>query len=183
MVDGATSPVFFAVVASFLAPLLPLSPIGCSAVGIFAYKAINTMDSMIGYKNEKYIDFGRAAARLDDIVNFLPARISGFCLIGSAFLMQCNWKNAVTIYFRDHSNHSSPNAAHPEAAVAGALGVQLGGPSIYFGNIVEKPYIGDALVPVIPNHIKECNRLVVVGILLFFLGSLFAKYMFSLLIT
>jgi len=167
MVDGATSPVFFAVLASFFAPLTPLSPIGCSAVGIFAYKAINTMDSMIGYKNDRYIDFGMVAARLDDVVNYIPARISGIILIVSAFILRFNYKNSSVIYSRDRANHSSPNAAHPEAAVAGALSVQLGGPSIYFDKRVEKPYIGDDLVPINPNHIKKVNRLVVVAIILF----------------
>lgn len=178
MVDGATSPLFFAVLASLFSPLTPLSPIGCSAVGIFAYKAVNTMDSMIGYKNEQYIFFGRVAAKLDDVLNYLPARMSGWCLIASAFLLRLNWRNAAKMYLRDHDKHSSPNAAHSEAAVAGALDVQLGGPSQYFGKIVVKPFIGDATVQVVPRHIKSVNRLVVIGILLFMGCILSLRYLF-----
>lgn len=181
MVDGTTSPLFFAVLASLFAPLTPLSPIGCSAVGIFAYKAVNTMDSMIGYKNERYILFGRVAALLDDAVNYIPARLSGLCLLAAAYLLGCNWKNAVKIYFRDHDKHTSPNAAHPEAAVAGALGIQLGGPSNYFGKRVEKPFIGDFLEKCTPQHIKRVNRLVIVGIIIFSVLILSCRYVFFML--
>lgn len=181
MVDGSTSPLFYAVIASFFSPLVPLSPIACSAIGIFAYKAINTMDSMIGYKNDRYIYFGRTAAKLDDVVNFIPARISGICLIGAAFLRRLNWKNGARIYFRDNDKHTSPNAAHPEAAVAGALGIQLGGPSRYFGKIVEKPFIGDHGAKIVPEHIKTVNSLVVTGILFFTIMILLARSMFYLL--
>ncbi|PHR26914.1 MAG: cobalamin biosynthesis protein CobD [Desulfotalea sp.] len=177
MVDGSTSPLFFAVLASLCSPLVALSPIGCSAVGIFAYKAINTMDSMIGYKNEHYILFGRVAAKLDDIVNYLPARMSGLCLIASAYLLRLDGANATKIYFRDNDKHSSPNAAHPEAAVAGALTIQLGGPSSYFGEIVEKPFIGDTIVQISHRHIKQVNRLVVVGILIFTTCLLGCRYL------
>lgn len=161
MVDGATAPLFFAVAASFLSPLLPLTPISCSALGIFLYKAVNTMDSMIGYKNDKYLEFGRIAAKGDDFINFVPARLSGLCIVATAFLLRLDWKNSLRIYLRDRNNHSSPNAAHPEAAVAGCLGVELGGPSTYFGKIVEKPTIGDRFNPIGPEKIKEANRLVI----------------------
>lgn len=183
MVDGTTSPLFFAALASLLAPMTPLTPIGCSAVGIFAYKAVNTMDSMIGYKNEKYIHFGRIAAKLDDVLNFLPARISGLCLIVSAYVMRLNWRNAAKVYFRDNARHTSPNAAHSESAVAGALEVQLGGPSQYFGKTVVKPYIGDSTVEVTPQHIKTVNQLVVVGILFFTALLLLFRYLFSVVAT
>lgn len=178
MVDGATSPLFFAVLASFFAPFVSLSPIGCSAVGIFAYKAVNTMDSMIGYKNEQYLLFGRIAAKLDDVLNYIPARMSGICLIASAYMLRLNWRNAAKVYLRDHNNHSSPNAAHSEAAAAGALNIQLGGPSQYFGKTVVKPYIGDAEVEVEPQHIKTVNRLVVVGIICFTVIVLLFRYLF-----
>lgn len=180
MVDGATSPLFFAVLASLFSPLTVLTPIGCSAVGIFAYKAVNTMDSMIGYKNEQYLLFGRIAAKLDDVLNYLPARMSGICLILSAFVLRLDWKNSVKIYLRDHANHSSPNAAHSEATVAGALGLQLGGPSQYFGKTVEKQYMGDAKVDVVPQHIKTVNQMVVVGILFFTGLVLLLRYLFYL---
>lgn len=178
MVDGSTAPIFYAVFASLFSPLVILSPIGCSAVGIFAYKAVNTMDSMIGYKNEQYLLFGRVAAKLDDLVNYIPARISGLCLIASAFLLRLNWRRAAEIYFRDNDKHSSPNAAHPEAAVAGALEIQLGGPSSYFGKIVVKPFIGDSETKVTAQHIKSVNRLVVVGILAFMTCVLSCRYLF-----
>lgn len=183
MVDGATSPLFFAVLASLFSPLTALTPIGCSAVGIFAYKAVNTMDSMIGYKNEQYLFFGRIAAKLDDVLNYLPARISGICLIVSAYVLRLNWRNAAKVYFRDHANHTSPNAAHSEAAVAGALDVQLGGPSQYFGKTVVKPYIGDAKIEVTPQHIKTTNKLVVVGILFFTGFVLSLRYLFCSVAT
>lgn len=183
MVDGSTSPLFYAVLASLFAPLVPLSPIGCSAVGIFAYKAVNTMDSMIGYKNERYLLFGRVAAQLDDAVNYIPARLSGLCLLAAAYLLRLNWKNAAKVYFRDHDKHSSPNAAHPEAAVAGALGVQLGGPSTYFGKRVEKPFIGDPVVKCVPQHIKTVNQLVVVGIIFFAVLILSWRYLFYMLVS
>ena len=180
MVDGTTSPLFFAVLASLFSAFTPLSPIACSAVGIFAYKAVNTMDSMIGYKNEQYLLFGRVAAKLDDILNYLPARMSGWCLVISAFFVRLNWKSAAKIYLRDHNKHSSPNAAHSEAAVAGALGVQLGGPSFYFGQLVVKPFIGDAGVQVVAQHIKKAHRLVVVGIVIFLTLMLSLRYLFYL---
>ena len=183
MVDGATSPLFFAVLASLLSPLTTLSPVGCSAVGIFAYKAVNTMDSMIGYKNEQYLLFGRIAAKLDDVLNFLPARMSGICLVVSAYVLRLNWRNALKVYFRDNANHTSPNAAHSEAAVAGALDVQLGGPSQYFGKTVVKPYIGDAEIEVTPQHIKTTNQLVVVGILFFTGFVLFLRYLLYVVVT
>ena len=180
MVDGTTSPLFFAVLASLISPLVPLSPIGCSAVGIFLYKAVNTMDSMIGYKNEQYLLFGRVAAKLDDLLNYLPARMSGWCLIVSAYVLRLNWKSATKIYLRDHDKHSSPNAAHSEAAVAGALGIQLGGPSKYFGQTVVKPFIGDPETKVVAQHIKSVNRLVVVGVLIFMGWVLSFRYIFFL---
>ncbi len=155
MVDGITAPLFFAILASCLAPVLDMSPISCSVVGAFLYKAVNTMDSMIAYKNEKYLKFGRVAARLDDAVNFFPARISGFCLIIAAFFLKLDYREAAKVFLRDRLKHSSPNAGHTEAATAGALGVRLGGPSIYFNKIVEKPYMGDSDIRPVPADIKE----------------------------
>lgn len=167
MVDGITAPLFFAILASFFAPVLNISPISCSVIGAFLYKAINTMDSMIAYKNEKYLKFGRVAAKLDDAANFFPARISGFCLIIAAFLLKLDYKKAAKVFLRDRLKHSSPNAGHTEAATAGALGVRLGGPSFYFNKMVEKPYMGDTDFEPIPEDIKKTNRLVIVGSLIF----------------
>ena len=125
----------------------------------FLYKAVNTMDSMVGYKNEKYLYFGRAAARRDDLANFIPARISALFMIGAAFLLGMNGRQAVKTYRRDRYKHKSPNSAHTEAVCAGALGIRLAGPASYFGKMVEKPYIGDALRPVEDEDIVRANRL------------------------
>ncbi len=168
MVDGITAPFFFAILLSFCSPYVAMTPIGCSAIGALLYKGVNTMDSMIGYKNEKYLKFGMVAARLNDIVNFLPARMSGFLLIIAALILKLDYRSAARIYFRDRLCHSSPNAGHTEATVAGALGIRLGGPSIYFGKLVEKPFLGDNIRDIVDLDIKRCNHLVVVGAILFF---------------
>lgn len=167
MVDGVTAPLFFAVMASFAAPFVGLRPIYCSVLGAFLYKAVNTMDSMIGYKNEQYLHFGRAAAKLDDVVNFFPSRISGLCVIVAAFFLKLDYREAARIFLRDRLNHSSPNAGHTEAATAGALGLRLGGPSFYFGKIVEKPYLGDGIREPVADDIKKTNRLILVGTSIF----------------
>jgi adenosylcobinamide-phosphate synthase len=167
MVDGVTSPLFFAIIASFAAPFVGLSPIDCSVLGAFLYKAVNTMDSMIGYKNEQYMEFGRSAAKLDDAMNFLPSRISGLCVIVAAFFLKLDYREAARIFWRDRLNHSSPNAGHTEAATAGALGLRLGGPSSYFGKIVEKPYLGDGVREPVAEDIQKTNRLILVGTLIF----------------
>ncbi len=167
MVDGITAPLFFALLASYCAPLGTLAPISWAVLGAFLYKAINTMDSMIAYKNERYIKFGRVAAKLDDAVNFIPARLSGCCLIMAAFFLKLDYRKAAKVFLRDRLQHASPNAGHTEAPAAGALGVQLGGPSLYFNEIVEKPYIGDADVHPVPGDIQKTNRLVIVGSLIF----------------
>lgn len=169
MVDGITAPLFFAVLASFASPFVGLSPIDCSVLGAFFYKGVNTMDSMIGYKNETYRQFGRCAAKLDDVMNFLPARISGLCVIMAAFFLKLDYREAARIFRRDRLNHSSPNSGHTEAAAAGALGLRLGGPSVYFGKIVEKPYLGDGLREPAADDIKKANRLVLVGTAIFIL--------------
>ncbi len=179
MVDGITAPLFFAVIASFAAPFVGLHPICCSVLGAFLYKAVNTMDSMIGYKNERYVNFGRAAARLDDVVNFFPSRISGLCVILAAFFLKLDYREAARIFRRDRLNHSSPNAGHTEAATAGALGLRLGGPSSYFGKIVEKPYLGDGVREPVPDDIKKTNHLVLVGTTIFLLVLIGLRLMVS----
>jgi len=118
------------------------------AVGGLFYKAVNTMDSMVGYKNDKYLYFGRWAAKLDDAVNFVPARLSALAMIGAAFLLKLDGPNAWRIWRRDRRNHTSPNSAQCESACAGALGVQLGGSASYFGKLYEKPTIGDPDRPI-----------------------------------
>lgn len=142
-----------------IAPML-YTAIGGPILG-FCYKAVNTMDSMVGYKNDQYLYFGRVAARLDDIVNFIPARISAYLMILAAFIggKDYNGKRAYKIYKRDNRNHASPNSAQTESACAGALGIQLAGDASYFGKVVKKPYIGDALRKVEFEDIKRVNRL------------------------
>lgn len=142
-----------------IAPML-YTAIGGPVLG-FVYKAVNTMDSMLGYKNDKYMYFGRFAARLDDVVNFIPARISAYLMIGAAFIggRQFDGKNAYRIFKRDRFNHASPNSAQTESVCAGALRVQLAGDAVYFGKLVKKKYIGDGLREIEYEDIKRANRL------------------------
>lgn len=130
MSDGIIAPLLFA--GLYGAPLA------------FLYKAVNTCDSMFGYKNDKYKDFGFFPAKLDDLFNYIPARLTAYLIVVASFILKLNFKESFKIYKRDRYNHSSPNSAHPEAAVSGALGIRLGGANYYFGKIVEKPTIGDA---------------------------------------
>ena len=140
-----------------IAPLIFLA-IGGAPLGM-VYKAVNTMDSMVGYKNDPYLWFGRCAARLDDVVNFIPARLAGLLMCLGAGFSGFDAPNALRIFRRDRKNHKSPNSAHTEAAAAGALHIQLGGSNYYFGKLVEKPTIGDADHPVEPLDIVRVNRL------------------------
>ncbi len=142
-----------------IAPMLYLA-VGGPVLG-FLYKAVNTMDSMIGYKNEKYLYFGRSAAKLDDFVNFFPARISACLMITASFLAgrQFSGKGAWTIYKRDRKKHTSPNSGQTEAICAGALSIQLAGDASYFGKTVKKPHIGDAVRGVEYEDIKRANHL------------------------
>ena len=142
-----------------IAPML-YTAIGGPVLG-FVYKAVNTMDSMLGYKNDKYMYFGRFAARLDDVVNFIPARISAYLMIIAAFIggRQFDGRNAYRIFKRDRFNHASPNSAQTESVCAGALRVQLAGDAVYFGRLVKKKYIGDRLREIEYEDIKRANRL------------------------
>ena len=130
-VDGIVAPMLYMFLGG-----LPLS---------MTYKAINTFDSMVGYKNEKYMDFGKFSAKLDDVANFIPARVTGILIVISAMILGYDYKNSLKIFIRDRKNHSSPNSGHAEAGVAGALGVQFGGRVSYFGKEVDKPVIGDKI--------------------------------------
>jgi len=139
-----------------VAPLLWMALFG-AAGGLF-YKAINTMDSMVGYKNEKYLHFGRAAAKLDDGANYVPARLSALAMIGAAFLLKLDGKGAWGVWRRDRRNHASPNSAQTESACAGALGVRLGGDASYFGQLYKKPTIGDPRRPIERADVhRACN--------------------------
>jgi adenosylcobinamide-phosphate synthase len=143
--DGVLAPMFYMV-------------IGGPVLGYF-YKAVNTMDSMVGYKNEKYLYFGRAAAKLDDVMNFIPSRLSALLMILSAPLAGLDAKSARAIYKRDRRNHASPNSAQTESVMAGALHVQLAGDAWYFGEKHEKPFIGDDKRPIEAEDIVRANRL------------------------
>ena len=156
--DGVTAPLLFMMVGG--------APLGC------LYKAVNTMDSMVGYKNSEYLNFGRAAAQTDDALNYLPSRLCAILLICSAYLLGLNGKNAFRIWRRDRRKHSSPNSAQSEAACAGALGIRLGGPASYFGEIYDKPYIGDDTRPIRTADISEANRLMYAASILMLLMAL-----------
>lgn len=150
--DGVVAPLFYML-------------IGGASLGML-YKAVNTLDSMIGYRNKKYNYFGRFAARLDDVLNIIPARITGFLYVAASLLSGFDYKNAYRILLRDRWNHLSPNSGYPEAAVAGALNIQLGGGSYYSGEYVEKKYIGDDnKEPDIEDIPKACMLMTFVSVL------------------
>lgn len=155
--DGIIAPMFYMAVGG-----VPL---------MFLYKGINTMDSMLGYKNEKYLYYGRCAAKLDDAANYIPARLSGVLMTAASFLAGLDGKNAWKIFCRDRRNHASPNSAHTESAMAGALQVQLAGDAWYFGKLYKKPFIGDDIRPVEAEDIPRANRLMygtaILGVLFF----------------
>lgn len=141
-VDGVISPMFFAFLGSFFL----VDGVSLALPFAMGYKAINTLDSMLGYKNEKYINFGTVSAKIDDVANFIPARIAGIFFIPlAAFILNLDYKKSIKIFKRDRFNHASPNSAHGESAFAGALGVQFGGKTKYFGVVYDKPTIGDKL--------------------------------------
>ena len=142
-----------------IAPLLYML-IGGAPLAL-TYKAINTMDSMLGYKNEKYLYFGRVPAKLDDVANYIPSRLAGLLWVAAAAFTHNDAKGAWKIWRRDRRNHASPNSAQTESACAGALGVQLAGPAYYFGEYYAKPTIGDALRPIEPEDILRANRMMV----------------------
>lgn len=144
-VDGIIAPMFYAFIGG--APLA------------MAYKAINTLDSTVGYKNEKYKDLGFASAKIDDIANYIPARISVLLMMVGSLILGYDYKNSSKIAIRDRKNHKSPNCAYPEGAVAGALGVQLGGTNIYFGQSVYKPTIGDKIRDIEIDDIVKTNKI------------------------
>ena len=143
--DGVIAPLFYMLIGG--APLA------------LTYKAINTMDSMLGYKNKEYLYFGRCAAKLDDAANWLPSRLAALLWVAAAALTGGSAKGARRIWRRDRHNHASPNSAQTESACAGALGVQLAGPAYYFGTYYDKPTIGDALRPIEPEDILRADRM------------------------
>ena len=144
-----------------IAPLLYML-IGGAPLAL-TYKAINTMDSMLGYKNEKYLSFGRVPAKLDDVANYIPSRLAALLWVAAAAFTHNDAKGAWKIWRRDRRNHASPNSAQTESACAGALGVQLAGPAYYFGEYYAKPTIGDALRPIEPEDILRANQMMYVA--------------------
>ncbi len=159
-VDGFVAPLFFAFIGSFIEVEFFGKLVSLALPFAMSYKAINTLDSMLGYKNKKYVDFGKASARLDDVANFIPARITGLILVPLASLiLKYNFKNSLKIFFRDRKQHSSPNSGHSEASFAGALGVQFGGKISYFGKDYEKKKIGDKLKEFDLEDIKKSIKI------------------------
>ena len=162
-VDGVIAPLFFFALGG--APLAVL------------YRAANTMDSMLGYKNERYLYFGRMAARVDDVLNFVPARMTGILFVMAAFLLGYDGRNALNILVRDAAGHPSPNGGHAEAPVAGALHIRLGGINYYFGERHFRAYMGDAHMEITAKHILGAIRLMytvtVLYLLLYYLLSLY----------
>ncbi|MBI5554859.1 MAG: cobalamin biosynthesis protein CobD [Elusimicrobia bacterium] len=150
--DGIIAPLFYLILGG---PVLALT-----------YKAINTLDSMVGYKNEKYQDFGWFSARLDDVANFIPSRISGLLIAISSIIRGQDFKNSFRIMIKDGRKHLSPNAGFPEASMAGALGVKLGGPAIYHGQLCLKPYIGEEKNNLQPQLINEALSITFISSLL-----------------
>lgn len=167
--DGVTAPMFYIM-------------LGGAAAGFF-YKAANTMDSMLGYKNERYLRFGCFSAKLDDALNYLPSRLTALLMILSAYLSGMNGGNAYRIWRRDRLNHASPNSAQTEAVCAGALGVMLAGDAVYFGKLVKKQTIGDDLRRVTPEDIPAANRLMyVTSVLMLLLTLTFRTLLFGVLL-
>ncbi len=166
--DGVAAPLFFIM-------------LGGAALGCF-YKAANTMDSMIGYKSEKYIDFGRFAAKLDDVLNFIPSRLCALVMIISSPLCSLDAKGAYRIWRRDRRNHESPNSAQTEAVMAGALRVRLAGNAYYFGKLHEKLFIGDDLRPIASDDILKAHRLLyVTSSILVLLALIFRGFLYAAL--
>lgn len=158
IVDGVISPLFY-----FLIGGVPLA---------FLYRAVNTLDSMVGYKNDKYRDFGMMAARVDDIFNFIPARLTALFLVAAAFLLRYDVKNALLSIVRDAAKHPSPNSGMAEAAVAGSLGIQLGGLNFYGGVPSRRAYMGQPCKDLAPIHINQATYLMYVTTALFLLVAI-----------
>lgn len=158
--DGVTAPIFW-----FTLFGLP---------GMFFYKASNTLDSMVGYKNERYLYFGRVSARIDDLLNFIPARLTGLIMGIAAGAAGFDLRRSFKIFMRDRKNHSSPNSAHCEAAMAGALGVRLGGDAWYFGRLHKKPTIGDDSRPPVAEDIRNANKIMLTTSVIAWLTGLLA---------
>lgn len=159
-VDGFFAPVFWYTVVLILCQFMGGFTPPMAVAAILTYRAINTMDSMVGYKNEEFIKFGWFPARLDDVLNFIPARLSLVFMTPAALFCGLNVKQAWRIALRDRLKHQSPNSAHAESFAAGALDIKLGGPTTYSDGTVDKPWLGDGIHEATPDHIRSICRLV-----------------------
>ncbi len=164
--DGVLSPMFWFVVGAAVGSSVGIDPPQTATVALIFFKATNTLDSMVGYRNEKYRRFGKASARLDDALNFFPARIAIFMICLSAFLTGQDGKRAWKIGWRDRLKHRSPNAGHAEASMAGALGVKLGGDTVYAYGTVKKPWMGEGTTDAKAYHLRKACNLVFCAALL-----------------
>ncbi len=172
LVDGITAPLFWSVFAALLLGGIYFEPIVWAVAGAYFYKTVNTMDSMFGYKNERYIKFGWLAARFDDLMNYIPARLSSLFIVVAAAILQLDYKNSARVLFRDRLKNSSPNSGYPEAAVSGALNIELGGNAIYFGQKTEGQLIGAGQRGAMPDDIKHVNKLALATTIIFFAALL-----------
>jgi adenosylcobinamide-phosphate synthase len=161
LVDGVTAPLFFA---------LLFGP-----VGAVCFKAINTLDSTFGYKTPRYLKFGWASARIDDVANWIPARLTVLAVALASIIFELSPVRCLQIALRDRNKHSSPNSAYPEAAFAGAMGIRLGGPTAYKGKVTEYPYLGDKYVEINTTHIKTANNLMFLSTMIFALGGILIR--------
>ncbi|MBN2569245.1 MAG: cobalamin biosynthesis protein CobD [Deltaproteobacteria bacterium] len=155
--DGIIAPMFYLTIGG-----VPLA---------MTYKAVNTLDSMVGYKNDRYRDMGWFSARMDDILNWIPARLTGIIIVAASFILRLDWRNSWKIMRRDGRNHTSPNSGIPEAAVAGSLSIQIGGENTYWGEIVRKPTIGDSIKPGEVIDVEKVWRIMFLSSLLMCLVS------------
>jgi adenosylcobinamide-phosphate synthase len=151
-IDGVLAPLFYMIIGI---------PFGLSLELALIYKVVNTLDSMVGYIQPPYKEIGFASAKMDDFMNFIPARIGAFIMILTGAFIGKDVKNGFKIFIRDRNNHKSPNSGHPESAIAGLLGIQIGGSNVYFGNLVVKPTIGDANKPIESKHISETIKVMI----------------------
>lgn len=156
-IDGVLAPLFFLAIGFFMGIPIQL---------VFLYKTINTLDSMVGYQQAPYTDIGYASAKIDDAANYLPARLGACIMLAGGYITGFDVKNGWRILKRDKRNHKSPNCGFPESAVAGLLGIQIGGTNTYFGQVVYKPSIGDAINPLSPEHIKDTIRIMYASLFL-----------------
>lgn len=169
-VDGIISPLLFMLIGA---------PFGLSVYLVWLFKAVSTLDSMVGYRQAYYAEIGYASAKADDLLNFLPARLGALALIVSGLIVNLDVKRGIFVFLRDRNNHDSPNSAHPESAVAGLLGIQLGGTNHYFGMSVQKPTIGNPIVELKAKHIDLTVKLAITSELIILLLAILGMSLFG----